>query len=317
MRPRAISLLVCAAAALVASFAHAADQPISGDQLKIKTDGVRSQIVFISKDPGFLFPGPADAPSSNGAVVEILPATVTGISWTLPPGIGKPGWAAKTTGIPFYKFNNQSAPDGISVVKTGLIKQGKQIKLLARQGLAAPGALQAVAVRITTGTTRNCALFGVGTIKRDEAGYFLAKKAPAPAIADCSDASLGVPNCDVGPAPACGGTCSGDGVCTAAGSICRCVSPSGPCGDTYPTCNGVCPVGDECLHNGAGCLCLPIGSTACGETSAPVCGGGCADGLQCESVVNFGCNCFPDGICDCPSGFSCSLQPPAFFCVAD
>ncbi|MEO6029561.1 MAG: hypothetical protein ABIR79_22070 [Candidatus Binatia bacterium] len=84
MRPRTISLLVCAVAVLVACVAHAADQPISGDQLKIKTDGVRSQIIFISKDPGFLFPGPADAPSSNGAVVEILPATVTGISCRRP-----------------------------------------------------------------------------------------------------------------------------------------------------------------------------------------------------------------------------------------
>lgn len=318
MRPRALSPLVCAVAVLLASVAHTADRPITGDQLKIKTDGVRSQIVFSSKDPGFLFPSPADAPSTNGAVVEILPATVTGISMTLPPGVGKPGWAVKETGIPFYKFNNPSAPDGISVVKTALIKQGKQIKLMARQGLAAPGALQAVAVRITSGATRNCALFGVGSIKHDEAGYFLAKKAPAPAIADCSDASLGVPNCAVGPAPTCGGHCAGDGVCTANGSTCRCISPSDPCGGTFPTCNGVCPVGEECFAGVTftGCGCLPIGSTPCGGTTPPACGGSCVPGQACESAYGQ-CSCFPNGICDCPPGFSCELNPPAFFCVPD
>ncbi len=318
MRPRAISPLVCAVAVLGAAIGHAADRPISGDQLKIKTDGEHSQIVFTSRDPGFLFPAATDDPSTNGAVVEIFPATVTGLSLTMPPGVGKPGWAVKTTGGAFYKFNNASAPAGISVVKTAVIKQGKQLKLLARQSPAAPHALQAVAVRITTGTTRNCALFDGASVKRNELGYFLAKKAPAPAIADCSDASLGMPTCDMGPAPTCGGYCGGDAVCTAAGSTCKCVSPSAPCGDTYPTCNGVCPVGEECVAGTDwqyGCGCIAVGASPCGGETAPMCSGGsCVIDQQCESIGGF-CRCFPDGICNCPSGYSCEIHPPAFSCV--
>ncbi len=318
MRPRAVSPLVCAVAVLVASVAHAADQPISGDLLKIKSSGGRAQIVFKSKDAGFLFPGAADAPSTNGAVVEIIPATVGPVSMTLPAGVGKPGWSIKTTGIPYYKFGNSDAPDGISAVNSALIKEGKQITLVARQGFSGSGVMRAVAVRITVGTIRYCAFFDAGSVKRDRVQDFLAKKAPAPAIADCSDASLGVPNCNVGPAPTCGGHCAGDGVCTANGGTCRCVSPSDSCGGTFPTCNGVCPVGEECFAGATftGCGCLPVGSTSCGGTTPPACGGSCIPGEACESASGQ-CGCFPNGICDCPPGHSCELHPPAFFCVPD
>jgi hypothetical protein len=307
------------ASVLGARGARAADRAISGQTLKIKTDGARSQIVFTSKDPAFLFPGPGDDPATGGAVIEIIPATVAGATLSLPAGTGKPGWTVKTTGTPSYTFANSDAPSGISVAKSAALKQGKGVKFFARTGIPAPGALGAVAVRITTGSTRNCALFGPGTITRDANGLFSAKKAPAPAIADCSDASLGVPNCDVGPAPACGGACAGDGVCTANGATCTCVSPSAPCGETFPTCNGVCPLGEECLDGTSaftGCGCVPIGSTACGDATTPVCGGSCVAGEACEHPGG-SCACFPDGICNCPSGFGCTLSPPAFSCVPD
>jgi hypothetical protein len=78
-------------------------------------------------------------------------------------------------------------------------------------------------------------------------------------------------------------------------------------------------MGEECATGAAfptGCGCLPIGVTACGSSTTPVCGGSCVGGQQCENYAG-SCVCFPDGICHCPSGFTCGLVPPAFFCTPD
>jgi hypothetical protein len=90
-----------------------------------------------------------------------------------------------------YKFLNKTAPDATSAVRTAVIKQGKVLKVVAKDtGLALRWPQRGVGIRIQTGLLRNCARFGAGTIVRDEPGKFIAKNASASGLADCSDASL-------------------------------------------------------------------------------------------------------------------------------
>ena len=65
-------------------------------------------------------------------------------------------------------------------------RRGDEIRLDAR---ISP--LDRVAVRVTTGLLRNCALFDGATILRDEPNRFIAKRAVAPVVTDCSNAALG------------------------------------------------------------------------------------------------------------------------------
>lgn len=240
----------------------------------------------------------------------------------MPAGAGKPGWTAHTTGTPLYKFNNPLAPDGISVVKTAALKQGRSFKFTARQGLAlTPLTLRAIAIRITVGSTRNCALYGpVGVRTVNGKTYLIAKKVPAPepVSGDCSDASLGLPDCDQASATACEGYCQGTGICVDGGSGCMCAAP---CGGTAPTCDGVCPTGEECFAGATttGCACLPAGSTPCGATGTPTCGGNCVAGEWCRNIIGE-CRCIDEPACAaCPSGFTClpSLPPPLYTCAPD
>jgi hypothetical protein len=55
-----------------------------------------------------------------------------------------------------------------------------------------------------------------------------------------------------------------------------------PCGDAEsPTCGGVCPPGEQCVGNAAGCACRP---QPCGGVpdKAGMCGGACPDGRLCR-----------------------------------
>lgn len=157
--------------------------------------------------------------------------------------------------------------------------------------------------------------------------------------------------CANGPAPVCGGTCpvghlcmsdgancdcvaecsaNGfppcDGYCapgSACGSVdlnsCMCISGAQPCGDTTPTCNGECPVGEECMPIGgfplANCGCLPAGSESCRHE---LCGGDCPTGSECNFIeipefpLASGCGCGGFGACgsggdDCPPGQHCAF----------
>jgi hypothetical protein len=95
-----------------------------------------------------------------------------------------------------YKFGNPSAPAGPSPIKLARLKSGKLLKVrAATAGLPLAQAHGSVAVRITTGTSRNCARFTASssTITRDEPGKFIAKAASASGLPDCSDASLTAP----------------------------------------------------------------------------------------------------------------------------
>ncbi len=199
-RNRTLGLAVLLAALVVdVAVATAADKPISGQKLQLrKSSSGKEKLVFLTKDPGFLFPAiaSADDPASGtpgGLTIELFsqndPATP---SLAIPPGLGTPGWKVVDGSVDSYKYTNKSAPAGPSPVKVAILKQGKMIKVIAAEtGLAIVGPQARVAIRITAGSQRSCAVFGAGTIKRDLAGNFLAVRAPAPAVPDCSNASLG------------------------------------------------------------------------------------------------------------------------------
>jgi hypothetical protein len=159
-------------------------------QLRIRrSSGGSEKLRFVSKDPDIPFPaldGPND-PRTVGATLEILTAGEGTATFELPAA----NWSANGTGTVF-KFLNEAAPGGPSEVKVSLIKQGRILKVQARStGFPLVDPLVRAAARFKTGLSRSCALFDPGTVRKDEANSFLAKRATAPAVSDCSDAALG------------------------------------------------------------------------------------------------------------------------------
>jgi hypothetical protein len=340
MSVRARSLVAASIISLAAS-ALAQDRPIDGQRLVLKRSGTNSKLVFVSRDSDFIFPsvgGPNDPAtgSPGGATIELFSQNEGQASLAVPAGAGDPGWTVESSPAhPRYKFRNPLAPGGISAVRLVALRAGRLLKVVAKDaGLPVAGAQGAIGIRITTGTIRNCARFAGSTIRRDEAGAFVASHATTAGLFDCSDASMnGVPPaCDAAPSGSCGvGTCPGDGVCTPTFAGCQCISPSSPCGETAPVCSGTCPVGEECLSFGQvpfnACGCIPVGSTPCGSPGPPTCGGACPTGTACEPIIQLppfggglGCGCAGPGDCGsggvaCPNGFACALMPPTPSCT--
>lgn len=283
-------------ATLEAPPAGAADRAISAAKLQIQRKNGKEKLSFSSKDPAFLFPsiGSSDDPTVVGVTVELLSYEEGTAGATVPAGAGKPGWSSKTTAPQTLQFKNAQAPSGISIFKGMLIKSGKQLRIEGRATLTPMlGPMARLAIRITSGSIRNCTVVLAADAKRNEADRFLALRVPAPSISDCSDPSLLPPSspCGEGGVPTCNGQCSPGETCVGDGfnDVCKCVAPSMPCGDTNPTCNGTCPVGEECASFGFDtpydqCGCLPEGSTPCGAPNAPVCGGACPSGASCTAV---------------------------------
>src|SRR5262245_50547895 len=96
-----IAVLAVIAPGLVTS-APALDQPISAVKLSLsRSSSGKEKLVFVSKDPAFLFPafGSADDPgtgSPGGALLELGSlAQPVAPALAIPPGVGKPGWRSK------------------------------------------------------------------------------------------------------------------------------------------------------------------------------------------------------------------------------
>jgi hypothetical protein len=308
------------------------DQPIAGKRLVVQV-GPMEKLVFVSKDPAFLFPAPGspDDPGTGtpgGALVEVFSPDESPVTFAIPPGVGMPGWTTRTGAMPSHRWRNPGAPGGPSPVKSARLKQGKTLSLTARvAGLALVAPATRIAIRVTTGSLRSCAVFEGASIRTTIAGRFVATNAPAPALADCSDASLlGLPACADASYPTCGGGCAAGETCVPDGfsSVCHCVSPSMPCGQTNPTCNGECPAGEACASFGFAspfntCGCIPTGSTPCGTPGAPVCGGTCPAGTACSGLFpplalggGIVCGCNGPGM-SCQNGFAFGGAPEEGF----
>ncbi len=183
--------LVCLALPLAAA---ALDQPVAGQRLVIqRTAGGAESLVFVTTDPATPFPaiGGADDPatgSPGGAVVEVFSQAEPGVATLpIPAGAGTPGWRSSTAGeVDRHWFANSLAPAGISPVRAVTMREGRLLRVVARDtGLALAAAQGAVAVRVTMGTLRLCALFGPSTVRVDQANRFVARNSLATALPDC------------------------------------------------------------------------------------------------------------------------------------
>jgi len=257
--------------------------------------------------------------------VDIFTQVEAPASSTAPAGVGNPGWMAVDGTVDSYTYRGTGIP-----LRKVVLRQGKVLKVRGDDvGLALAAPLGAVAVRITTGSQRSCAIFDAGSVRRDDPGIFLARDAAAPAIADCSDATLltaiGTTSCTAGGDwPTCGGTCPNDGVCAPnVFSQCVCAFPGDPCGGTAPVCNGECAAGEECVAiedgfpgTGGACTCTPIGVTPCGAGADPACENACPSGKVCGSLYGtYGafCACHDDGVPCGPGPGECSLDTVCTF----
>jgi hypothetical protein len=328
---RRVLAATCLLAACLAPPAVATDQPIDARRLVLRRVAGHERLAFVSRDPRLPFPpvGSADDPvvgTPGGALVELFSASGEKAVLAVPPGAGKPGWTADADR---YVFSNRAGLGAPSPVERVVLKRGRLLKVIASaSGLALAAAQGSVAIRVSTGGLRTCALFDTTAVRRDEAGRFLAQDAIAAAIADCADETLGGFSCAETAFPVCNGTCPVDAVCGPSIGLdgCRCISAAQPCGDTAPICNGECPAGEECAtfegYPLPTCNCLLAGSTPCGGAGGPTCAGACPGSRVCRLFGFPGpaggerCVCAEPGPCttacggaDCPSGFFCVVIP--------
>src|SRR6185436_5911835 len=190
-----VRIVAMLAWAMLASAAPAqlVDRPVSGKRLVVERDPSGGKLIFVSKDPSFLFPqnGSFDDPNAGtpgGALVELLSYVEPIPLLRAPRG---PGWRVSGRGVPAYVFKNPDAPGGVSVVRKILLKQGKVLRVVsADPGLQLAAPSDRIAIRVTMGSLRNCTVFAGDAVRRNVAGKFVAGAVSAPAIANCSDASL-------------------------------------------------------------------------------------------------------------------------------
>lgn len=326
-RAAARTLLIAAAwllaTAASARSADAADRPVAGRSIKIAKAGGETRLVFATNDPAFLFPAPgsADDPTGGtpgGIVIDVFARGAAPASVGAPPGLGMPGWRLVPGKVRTYLYRGRGAPLAVA-----LLREGARLQVGASDlGMDVTGPLGAVAVRVTLGTLRSCAVFTEGSVLRDRPGLFLARDAAAPQIADCSDhtllLALGDP-CAGADFASCGAPCPAGGTCAPeiAGNLCRCVFPSQPCGDTAPVCGGTCPAGERCwpLDDAIpgptnACQCAPADAPPCG-TSGMACDGACPEGLECRlvpgtAIFDAACACIePSAVCGAPAFGAC------------
>jgi hypothetical protein len=290
--------------------AAAVDRPIDAVRLVLKRTANGATLEFVTRDPDFLFPpiGSADDPGTGtpgGMLIELFSANEGLASLAIPPGAGNPGWTASAARSPArHRFRNRLAPGGASVVRSVDMREGRVLEIDAKSaGLPLLGPQGSVAIRLTIGTRRSCALFDAPTIRKDEAGRFSARDAVATSLSDCSDLTLG-------------------------GRPCQIVF------DPFePMCGGTCPAGQRCVVEVNGgiapsCICLPRTETPCFDSGYPSCGGSCGGAEQCQAThirstegpVDLTlCACVdPQNICDDPAGtcFEVGVCPPAQVCNA-
>lgn len=338
MRPALVAAVL--ASLLLGPVAWATDQPVDAARLVLKRSGARETLAFRTRDARFLFPalGGADDPATatpGGLTIELFSQSEGIAALLVPAGEGRPGWTKRAGVVGSYRFVNRAAPDGPSVVRSAVLREGRMLKIVARgTGLALAAPQGAVGIRITTGGLRTCALFDGPTIRRDHAGAFVARHASAAVLADCSDAALGGAACSDGVFPDCGGACPVGSVCSTQDlATCTCISSASPCDATAPVCNGQCPAGEACRTFGPSpfstCACLPEGATPCGDPGFPACGGACPGADVCRPAAVPGpaggdvCICAAPAPCDascggadCPAGLYCAIVPgPGCLCV--
>jgi hypothetical protein len=298
-----VALVLCV---MLEATALAADQPVTGAMLVLRRSSSGAEaLVFVSKDPAALFPaiGSADDPQTGnpgGALVELFStAEPSGATHTVPPA----NWTARPGTRPSHRFSNRRAPDTLSDVRTVVLKQGRLLKVVGRGvGLGLTTSQGTVGIRITTGSLRNCALFGPPSVRRDQAGVFDARNASTAGLADCSETSLGGTSTTTTSTTTTVGATTSTIMCastTTTTSLPSCERPYPMCASTP---YGVCFNGHTCEVDSVNGACTCTGPPpSCGQYGTQYCGGTCPDGQMCQ-LDNF----FPPG---CPPYYGCHCVP--------
>jgi hypothetical protein len=190
-----VPLLVVALALSVVGPAMAVDYPIDAKRLVVKKNalGARS-LKFVGVDsanavPATVSPDNPAFGTPGGVVVDLFSGGEGQGSFSIPVGLGDPGWSAKPT--PEYRFKNVNAPVGPSLAKLAFLRWGAAIKLVTNDvplPLDVPHGT--LGIRITMGSVRLCALFYGAAVKKDVPWHFVGRKVSAGVIPDCEDATL-------------------------------------------------------------------------------------------------------------------------------
>src|SRR2546426_11626211 len=157
---------------------HGADQPIPGTKLALRATSGRERLTFVARE-GFTLPTPGsgDDPTVSGATLQIFNAQ-TGESFTL--DLPSTHWSRNPAGTIFrYRDPSKTEPGKITF---GLL--GRAIRISGRRiGVTLDEFRQhAMAVVLSTGSLRYCALFDDGSVRLDAAGIFGARGAAAPGV---------------------------------------------------------------------------------------------------------------------------------------
>jgi hypothetical protein len=317
------------------ALAQVTHHPISAKLLKVKSTQNGVEAVFVSNDPARPFPaiGSVDDPRlrTSDIYFEVYSAAQGVVRITAPNFPGNPNWKVETTGPDSYDYRSP-VPSVFDIGHAKLV-EGRRLRIRTLLNFPVGARLGTVAVRVRTGSLWSCALFDAASIGRDD-GRFRAMNAPAPAFADCEDATLQaaiMPGCSSASSPSCDATCPDGGLCVPddIGGSCRCVNLTQPCGATEPICGGECGPGERCYPiddfipgSINGCACAPVGSPPCGASGQTCEAGRCPEGLECgvvpaiTPIYESSCGCIdPSATCGpgfgtCPPDLQCTFFPP-------
>lgn len=171
------------------------DRPVSASRIALKRTSSRERFSLLIRDPLFPFPPltSGDNPTSGvpgGLTIELLSPTEGAVALEVPGGAG---WTQRDVPVAdVHKFINRLAPAGPSFARRVVLKRRKVAKVAGRDtGLPMATSHGSLVVRLTMGHRRACAIFDAATVTIDVPGSFLARNAPVPVIADCSDETLG------------------------------------------------------------------------------------------------------------------------------
>ena len=315
--------------------AQVTHHPIAAKLLRVKATPSGVEAVFVSTDPAWPFPaiGSADDPRlvTSDILFEVYSAAQGVVRITVPNFPDNPNWKVKTKGLDSYDY--RSPVPRLFEIEHAKLVEGRRLRIRTLLYFPIGARLGKVAVRVRTGSLWSCALFDEASIRRDD-GRFRAMNAPAPALADCEEATLWAaisPGCSTASGPSCDATCPDGGICAPddGSASCRCVHPTQPCGATDPICGGECGRGEQCYPiddsipgSINACACAPVGAPPCGASGQSCDAGGCPEGLECDFVpparpqLDGSCGCIdPTATCGpgfgtCPGDLACVLFPP-------
>src|SRR5262245_50152546 len=156
--------------------ARGADYPVPGTRLTLRASSTHQHLTFVVRG-GFTLPTPGsgDDPTVGGATLQIFNAN-TGETSTL--DLPSAHWTRNKPGTLFrYRDPEETEPGKVTF---GVL--GRSVRISGRNiGVTLDEFRQhAMAVILTTGSLRYCALFDDGSVRLDGTGIFSARKASAP-----------------------------------------------------------------------------------------------------------------------------------------